>query len=61
MEDIKEKFKQARNSRNQTQVEASIDLGCSLSTISKLESTDHIPSSKAVMRNIEEYIRNSLG
>ena len=52
-------FIDARLNANHTQLEASIIIKCGLSTVSQLETAEKIPTSKAILSNIENYIKRN--
>ena len=54
--DLRDQFIDSRLAANQTQMEVAIELGCGLSTVSRFETKNIIPSSKAVIKNIKTYI-----
>jgi DNA-binding XRE family transcriptional regulator len=49
-------FKEARENAGHTQIEASQEIGCSLSLVSKLETQGQEPKNKLALRAMLKYI-----
>lgn len=58
-EAIQNLFIDARLNAGHTQIQASQEVGCGLSTISHLENQGRIPTTQAFLRNIEMYIKTN--
>jgi hypothetical protein len=55
--DLRDQFIDARLAADKTQIEASIEIGCGLTTLSRFENNNQIPKTVAVLRNIKEFIQ----